>query len=147
MGRILCIDYGRRRMGLAISDESNKFALPLKVLECRNLRENIDRIVELVEKLNVDKIVFGLPREPVTGRITSIGKEVISFAKDLSNFCSKEMIFYDEWYTTKQAESVLIEADVSRRKRRKYIDTLSAVLILQSFLDSRQIFPELSLKK
>jgi len=138
MGRILCIDYGRKRIGLAISDESNRFALPLRTLEYSNLQENINSIIKLVEEFNVERIVIGLPREPATGKITSLGKEIESFAKVLSGICDREVVFCDEWYTTKQAESVLIEADISRKKRRKYIDVLSAVLILQSFLDSKQ---------
>jgi putative Holliday junction resolvase len=138
MGRILCIDYGRKRIGLAISDESNRFALPLRTLEYSNLQENINSIIKLVEEFNVERIVIGLPREPATGKITSLGKEIESFAKVLSGLCDREVVFCDEWYTTKQAESVLIEADISRKKRRKYIDALSAVLILQSFLDSKQ---------
>jgi putative Holliday junction resolvase len=138
MGRILCIDYGRKRIGLAISDESNRFALPLRTLEYSNLQENINSIIKLVEEFNIERIVIGLPREPATGKITSLGKEIESFAKVLSGLCDREVVFCDEWYTTKQAESVLIEADISRKKRRKYIDALSAVLILQSFLDSKQ---------
>ncbi len=132
--RILCIDFGDKNVGIAISDEENIFA---KGLGSIKMDENIVKEIKgIVEKYNIRKIVYGLPlkmdgsfsiqTEKTMAFITKLKKEI----KDV------EFIPWDERLTTSMAEKFLLSADLSRKKRKKYIDKLSAQIILQNYLDS-----------
>lgn len=132
--RILGLDVGEKRIGIAISDELCFTANGLDVIERKNNGEDINKIGEIVSKYNVTKIVTGLPKN-MDGTLGHSGKEVEKYAKKLQNTLGVEVDFWDERLTTVAAERTLIEADVSRKKRKTVIDKLAAVFILQSFLD------------
>jgi len=132
--RILGLDLGARRIGIAISDELCFTAHGLDVIERKNNGEDINKIGEIVSKYNVKKIVVGLPKN-MDGSLGSSGQAVKTYAKKLHTSLGVDVDFWDERLTTVAAERTLIEADLSRKKRKKVIDKMAAALILQSYLD------------
>jgi putative holliday junction resolvase len=134
--RILALDLGEKRIGVALSDALGLTAQGLTVLPRRNLELDLEQVIALVEKHAVQEIVIGLPRH-MDGRLGEKAEEVFLWAKELQERLRLPVHTIDERLTTVQAERVLLEADVSRRKRRQVIDKMAAGLILQSFLDSR----------
>ncbi|MCM8772097.1 MAG: Holliday junction resolvase RuvX [Candidatus Omnitrophica bacterium] len=135
--RILCIDIGDKNIGVAISDEEGIIARGLGNLK---MDENVfEKIKEIVEKYNVNKIVYGLPLR-MDGSFSAQTEKTISFVTKLKEkFKDIEFIPFDERLSTSLAEKFLLSADLSRKKRKKYIDKLSAQIILQNYLDSLNI--------
>lgn len=134
--RVLGLDVGERRIGLAVSDPLGITAQGLGVLKRGKLSEDVERLEALVKKYGIREIVVGLPRG-LDGSMGPQARKVADFASVLEKRGLK-VTFWDERFTTSAAERYLIEADVGREERRRVIDKLAAVLILQSFLDSRQ---------
>jgi putative holliday junction resolvase len=134
--RILALDLGEKRIGVALSDALGLTAQGLTVLSRQNLQQDLEQVIALTKKHEVQEIVIGLPRH-MDGRLGEKAEEVLHWAKELEERLSLPVHTVDERLTTIQAERVLLEADVSRRKRRQVIDKMAAGLILQSFLDSR----------
>ncbi|MCX7917958.1 MAG: Holliday junction resolvase RuvX [bacterium] len=132
--RILCIDIGDKNIGIAISDEENLFAKGLGNIQ---MNENVvDKIKEIIKKYNITKIVYGLPLK-MDGSFSSQTEKTLSFiAKLKEEIKDMEFIPFDERLTTSLAERFLLTADLSRKKRKKYRDKLSAQIILQNYLDS-----------
>ncbi len=132
--RILCIDVGDKNIGIAVSDEENILA---KGLGSIKMDENtIEKIKEFVEKYNVNKIVYGLPLK-MDGSFSVQTEKTMAFISKLKEEIKNiEFIPYDERLTTFLAEKFLLSADLSRKKRKKYRDKLSAQIILQNYLDS-----------
>jgi len=134
--RIIGLDIGTKRIGVAISDEECIIARGLNSIE-RNGKE-IEKIKELIKKYNVEKIVYGLPLK-MDGSISAQTEIVVSFISKLKNEVAIPLLPWDERLSTKQAETILIEADISRKKRKKFIDKLSAQIILQNYLDAKNL--------
>ena len=132
--RVRGLDIGTKRIGVAISDEECIIARGLNSIE-RNGKE-IEKIKEIIKKYNVEKIVYGLPLR-MDGSISSQTEVAVSFISKLKEEISIPLLPWDERLSSKQAETILIEADISRKKRKKLIDKLSAQIILQNYLDSK----------
>lgn len=135
--RILAIDLGARRIGLAVSDELGWTAHGLPTRERVGPKKDIARLREIIAEYNVRKLIVGLPRN-MNGSLGPQANLVLEFIEQLKNKLKIDVIPWDERLTTQAAERVLIEADMSRAKRRKKVDQVAAVLILQGYLDSRQ---------
>ncbi|MHB9154724.1 MAG: Holliday junction resolvase RuvX [Endomicrobiales bacterium] len=135
MSRIMAIDYGRKRIGIAVSDPLGITARPLEVLERKALKSDLDRIAFLVKEFEVSLIVIGLPLN-MNGTPGILTEEVKGFAAHLTERTGLAVEFLDERLTTWQAERMLIEeADVPREKRKKLRDKVAASLILQAYLE------------
>jgi putative Holliday junction resolvase len=136
-GRILALDLGKRRIGLAISDELGVTAQGLETLQRTNIREDLARLAKLVSDRNVTLILMGNPLHMSghEGRGTEHARE---FGARLQAATSIPIQLWDERLTTVQAQRVLRESGVSIEKRAKAVDRLAAVILLESFLDSRQ---------
>ncbi|MCM8785425.1 MAG: Holliday junction resolvase RuvX [Candidatus Omnitrophica bacterium] len=135
--RILCIDIGDKNIGVAISDEENLIARGLGTIKLKE--DFIDKIKEIIKKYNVGKIVYGLPLK-MDGSFCVQTEKTMAFVSKLKQEIKNiEFIPFDERFTTKIAERFLISVDFSRKKRKKYIDKLSAQIILQNYLDSLNI--------
>ncbi|MFA4901418.1 MAG: Holliday junction resolvase RuvX [Desulfobaccales bacterium] len=133
--RILGLDMGEKRIGLAVSDPLGITAQGLEVWIRRNRQADLDHILQIAREYQVQQIVVGLPRH-MDGRLGDAATSIMEFAGALGEALKVEVIPWDERLTTAAAERVLIQADVSRRRRRQVVDQLAAVLILQSYLDS-----------
>lgn len=136
MARVLGIDLGEKRLGLAISDESRILASPLTVYERRELAKDIKFLSDLVARHHVAEIVLGLPLN-MNGSLGPKAEQALEFKKLLEERLKLPVHTFDERLTTIEAERVLLQADMSRRKRKQRRDALAAVLILQSYLNWR----------
>lgn len=134
--RILGLDIGSKRIGVSLSDESGTIAQGKEVILRKSNLEVFSRIGELVSEYNVGRIVAGFPVN-MDGSEGKKAQEVKSFTEKLKKEVRVPIILWDERLSTAEAQGVLLEADVTRGKRKKVIDKLAAQLILQSYLDSR----------
>lgn len=132
--RIMGLDVGEKRIGIAISDPMGWTAQGHSVLQRSALETDIKTIGQLCQDYEVEKIVVGLPRN-MDGSIGPKALEVQEFAQLLEKQLDINIAYWDERLTTKSAERVLIEADLSRRRRKQVIDKMAAVYILQAYLD------------
>lgn len=132
-GRILALDYGTKRIGVALSDELGWTAQPLETFERRTLDRDIAHIAALVGSHSVERVVLGLPLQ-LDGRQGPAVEAMREFAGKLETGLPVPLVLWDERMTTKAAEDLLIAADVSRKKRKGAIDRVAAALLLQSYL-------------
>jgi putative pre-16S rRNA nuclease len=136
-GRVLALDFGKRRIGVALSDELQVTAQGLQTLERTNIREDLARLSELVSGHNVSLIVLGNPLH-MSGREGRQTELVRAFGARLQAATGIPVQFWDERLTTVQAQRVLRESGVSIQKRAQAVDRLAAVILLESYLDSRK---------
>ena len=136
--RYLGLDLGTKTIGLAISDKTGLIASSYEVL-CHDNNPNdcLDELKSIVESLNVEALVLGLPKN-MNNTLGERAEETIKFKKILEEQLKLPVYLEDERLTTKSAESLLIKGDTSRKKRKKVIDKVAATIILQSFLDRRK---------
>ncbi len=136
--RILALDVGEKRIGLAVSDPLGITAQGLEVLSRKDAQTDLARLVEVARQWGVQRIVVGLPRH-MDGRLGSAAPQIMELAEALHVALEVEVVTWEERLTTVEAERVLLQADVSRRRRRQVVDQLAAVLILQNYLDHQQL--------
>lgn len=135
-GRILAIDYGSRRMGLAVSDPLGITAQGLETLQRKNKRTDFAHLQRLITDYDVREIVLGLPLK-MSGEHGVQSERVTEFAEELRQRFNLPVHLWDERLTSAEANRVLREAQLSIQKRAQAVDRMAAVLILQSFLESR----------
>ncbi len=136
--RTMGLDVGTKTIGIALSDELGWTAQGLETLKI-NEEENefgFDQLGKIIKEHQVSKVVVGLPKN-MNGTIGPRGEACQRFAKEIENLFGLPVILWDERLTTMAAERVLLEADVSRKKRKKVIDKMAAVMILQGYLNSQ----------
>ena len=135
--RILALDLGEKRIGVAVSDELLMTAQGLCVIASKGAAKDLEQIAELIRNQAVSMIVLGLPRN-MDGSIGPMAEKVREFGRLLQNQHPDVPVeYWDERLTTAGAQRMLIGADVSRVKRRQVVDKVAAVLILQGYLDCR----------
>ncbi|MBM4762384.1 Holliday junction resolvase RuvX [Bacillus sp. B15-48] len=135
--RVMGLDVGTKTVGVALSDELGWTAQGFETVKI-NEDENefgFVRLSEIVKEHNVSRIVVGLPKN-MNGTIGPRGEACQVYAEELKKLFSLPVILWDERLSTIAAERVLLEADVSRKKRKKVIDKMAAVMILQGYLNS-----------
>ena len=135
--RIMGLDYGTKRIGVAMSDELLLTAQGSKTIFNNTLSETIAAIVKLITENGVVEVIVGLPIS-MNGSHSQKTKEVIEFTGELAKSVSVPVKTWDERLTTAQAERALLEADMSRAKRKRLNDMVAAQLILQGYLDHRR---------
>ena len=136
--RILGIDYGTRRLGLAISDEDEIMALPLPMLRrSRSLNRDLMALRSVIRERKVASIVVGLPLN-MDGSRGEMAEQAEAFAEELRKSVRIPVDCYDERRTTQDAERALLKADLSRKRRKDLRDSVAATIILQAFLDERR---------
>jgi putative holliday junction resolvase len=134
--RILSLDHGTKRIGVALSDELGWTAQPLETYQRRTLEADVQHIDRLVREHDVGEVLIGLPLR-LNGEIGPAAQAVQAFVKRLEEVLTVPVITWDERMTTKSAEELLIAADVSRKKRKGAVDRIAAAILLQSYLESR----------
>jgi putative holliday junction resolvase len=136
MGKIIALDFGLKRTGIAISDESKIFAFGLKTIESKKL---MDFLLTLVPKEKIEVIVLGYPKK-MNNEETHISSNVVMLKGEIEkNFPTTTCLLYDERFTSKMASETLYASGLSKQKRQNkaLIDEVSATLILQSYLTSK----------
>ena len=134
--RIMGLDIGTVNIGVAISDETCTIAQGRGVVKRKSNRFAIDEIKKIIAENNVEKIIVGYPLM-MNGQVGERALDSEKFSDLLKKETSLPVELWDERLTTKEAESVMIQGDVSRKKRKKVIDKMAAQLILQGYLDSK----------
>ena len=140
MTRILGVDYGERRTGLAASDPSGTIAFPRETLECPLLEQAAAAVARAAAAEGASLIVVGWPLN-MDGTEGPRTARTAAFIDALSSRTAVPIARWDERLSTKIAESVLLEANTSRTKRRTVVDKLAAQIILQSYLDAHPSSP------
>ena len=135
-GRILAIDYGSRRMGLAVSDPLGITAQGLETLERKNKRADFGRLERTIREYQVREIVLGNPLR-MSGQEGTQSQKVAEFAEELRQHFQLPVHLWDERLTSAEANRLLRENEVSLKRRAQAVDRMAAVLILQSFMQSR----------
>lgn len=137
VGRVLAIDYGRRRLGLALSDELGMLAQPLATLECTNRRAVMARLARIVSDKKVQRIVVGLPLR-MDGAAGEMAKEARAFAARLGKATGRPVEMIDERLTSWEAARGLAPGKSAAAKQRSALDQRAAVLILEEYLRNGQ---------
>jgi putative holliday junction resolvase len=137
MGRVLALDVGKRRIGLAISDPLGITAQGLPTLERTTVREDVAKLVELTTDRSVALFLIGEPLH-MSGDKSRQAQYIRDFGERLTEKTGVPVQFWDERLTTVQAQRVLKESGISIEKRARAIDRLAAIILLESYLDSRQ---------
>jgi len=132
--RVICLDVGERRIGVAVTDALDLTAQGVETIWCKGVENDVARVIELCKQYETDRILCGLPRN-MDGSEGFQAQRVRSFAEKLTEV-GYNIRFQDERMTTKLATGVLLEADVRRSKRKDVVDKLAATYILQSFMDA-----------
>lgn len=135
MGRLLGLDYGEKRVGVALSDPLHIIASPHEVIGYTRPSEAVARIAALCRELDVERIVIGLPLN-MDGSAGPATEYVRQFIAALQPRVSVPIVPWDERLTTHTAQQALIQADVRRKKRKALVDKVAAQVILQHYLDA-----------
>lgn len=133
---VLGIDFGDSRTGVAISDSLCKLAQPLCTIESKNSAETAAKVAELANENNVTEIVIGLPKN-MDGTLGFRAEATQNFGNQLSKLHPAKITYLDERLTTISASGYLNQCNVRGKKRKKIIDMVSSVIILQNYLDSK----------
>jgi putative Holliday junction resolvase len=134
MKPILALDFGRARIGVAISDELQLLAHPFETIPAN--KQAASRVAEIVRERKVDHVVAGIPRQ-MNGQIGAAATEVLQFVEKLRAILLCPVVTWDERLTTVAAHRALRDAGKKTRDTRRYIDQVAAQMILQSYLDRR----------
>ena len=143
--RVLGLDYGSKTVGVAVSDPLGLTAQGVETIQRKEenkLRRTCARIEELIREYQAEQIVLGFPKH-MNNDIGERAQKTLEFRDMLARRTGLEIILWDERLTTVEAERTLIESRVRREDRKKYIDKIAAVFILQGYLDSLHIRREM----
>jgi putative Holliday junction resolvase len=144
--RILGLDVGDKRIGVAVSDELRITAQPVQTIERSEARKEFDVVAQIADKYNAIAIVVGLPKK-LNGTSSPQTLKVEQFLQELKQRIDIPILTWDERYTTTAAEASLLEADMKRKRRRKVIDAVAAQIMLQHYLDCNPDSKESNLGK
>ncbi len=133
--RILALDHGTKRIGLALSDELGIIAQPLEFIYAEPFAEFLERLKEIIHETHVEQILVGLPRN-MDGSYGPAAAKVQEFVAILKETFALPIKLWDERLTSTQANRFLIQAKVRREKRKEKVDKMAAAILLQSYLDS-----------
>jgi len=133
--RILALDHGTKRIGVAVSDEMKMIATPLEYIPAEPFAEFLARLREILREKEVELIIIGMPRN-MDGSYGPAALKVQEFVAVLKNALTIPLKTLDERLTTVQAQRFLIQGNVRRDKRREKVDKTAAAILLQGYLDS-----------
>jgi putative Holliday junction resolvase len=135
--RIMALDVGERRIGVAVTDALAITAQPLETIERRGDKAAVARIVEIADSYQVGEIVVGIPYG-AQGQLTQQAQRIAHFADLIAARAAAPVVRHDERHTTATAERVLLQADANRAKRRLVRDKMAAAVLLQDYLQARR---------
>ena len=135
--RILALDHGTRRIGVAVSDELKMIASPLEYIPADPMEKVIERLQTLIREKEVELILIGMPRN-MDGTYGPAAEKVNAFIAALQPHITAPVKTWDERLTSVMANRALIQGNVRRDQRKQKVDKMAAAILLQSYLDSRQ---------
>ena len=133
--RILGLDLGDRTIGVAVCDPLGYTAQGITTIRRKKEEADIEELKKLCQEYSVEKIVLGFPKN-MNGTVGPQGEKAIAFGEKIKGILNLDIILWDERLTTVAATRAMLEADMSRLKRKKIIDKVAATFILQGYLDS-----------
>ncbi len=136
--RVLAVDHGEKRLGIAISDEQGKLARPLTVIRHVSRAADVAQVLSLAHAHQAELIVVGISLDE-KGEPNLAGRRALNFAQALRAAGDLPVVLWDESFSTQEARAARIAAGVRRKKRRGHLDEWAAMVILQSFLDHQEI--------
>ncbi len=134
--RIIGLDYGEARIGVAISDILETIANPMDTISEKDREKQLEKVLAVIEKERVEKIVVGLPMR-MDGTLGHRAEYTKEFAEELAARCSLPLVMWDERLSSSEAHRLLEQGGVGGKKRKTKVDKIAAVLILQTYLDSQ----------
>jgi putative Holliday junction resolvase len=134
--RVLALDHGTKRIGVAVSDELKMIAQPLEYISAEPFADFLDRLKEIIREKEVELVVVGMPRN-MDGSYGPAALKVEAFVAALKGAITTPIQTWDERLTSAQANRLLIQGGVRRDKRKQKVDKMAAAILLQSFLDKR----------
>jgi putative Holliday junction resolvase len=135
--RILALDVGTKTIGVAVSDELGIAAHGVTTIKRTELKHDIEAIGKVIDQYNPSEILVGVPYN-LDGTVGKRGQDILEFAEKIKKTFSLPVEFWDESFSTVDAEKILLEADLSRKKRKKVIDKMAAVFILEGYLEKKR---------
>ena len=137
--KYLGLDLGTRTLGIAVSDLTHTIASTLKTIryEENDYKYLLDELKKIIEQEKIEKIVLGLPKN-MNNTIGESAERCLNFKKQIEENLNIEVLMQDERLTTVEATNYMLEANVSRKKRKKKVDSLAANIILQTYLDRKK---------
>lgn len=136
--KILCLDVGDKRIGMAVSDDLGLTAQNKGVIERKNIKSDLSEILNVIKTSQVGELVIGIPRN-MNGSLGPQAEKVLAFIDKLKSKTDIPIYQWDERLSSSAVEKVLIKAKVRRQKRKKVIDAMAAQYILQGYLDYKKI--------
>lgn len=135
--RILALDVGTKTIGVAVSDELGIAAHGVTTIKRTELRRDIEALGRIINQYNPSVILVGVPYN-IDGTVGRRGQDILKFAEKVKKAFSLPIEFRDESFSTVDAEEILFKADLSRRKRKRVIDKMAAVFILEWYLEEKR---------
>ena len=135
--RTLALDVGTKTIGVAVSDELGITANGITTIKRGKIKHDLDALSRIIDQYKPSEILIGIPYN-IDGAISQRGKEILNFANILKTTFSLHVELWDESYSTADAQKVLLEANLSRKKRKRVIDKMAAVVILQDYLNHKE---------
>lgn len=135
--RILALDHGTRRIGVAVSDETKTIAQPLQYIPAEPFGAFLERLKQILAEQEVDVILLGLPRN-MDGSYGPAAQKVETFAAVLRSAITVPIKLWDERLTSAMANRILIQGRVRRAQRKEKVDQMAAAILLQSYLDGKR---------
>lgn len=135
--RTLALDVGTKTIGIAVSDELGITANGITTIQRKSLKDDLGELAVLVSEYNPGEIVVGVPYQ-MDGSVSERGQQILNFSEKIKEAFSLPIVLWDESFSTVNAEKKLIEGNMSRKKRKKVIDKIAAVFILQEYLESKR---------
>jgi putative Holliday junction resolvase len=135
--KVLAVDWGAKRIGLAVSDPTGKLARPLAVIKHISREENARRILEKAREVEVDSIVMGVTYAG-GDELSPSGRSAQRLAEEIEWQSTFKVILWDEDFTTQEAKEAMINSGISRSKRRGHADDRTAAILLQNYLDTQK---------
>jgi putative Holliday junction resolvase len=132
--RILALDHGSKRIGVAVSDETKTIAQPLEFIPAEPFADFLERLKKLLLEKEIDLILIGLPRN-MDGSYGPAAQKVETFTAVLKTAITVPIKMWDERLTSSQANKILIQGNVRRDQRKEKVDKMAAAILLQSYLD------------
>jgi len=136
--RTLAIDVGTKTIGVAVSDELGIAASGITTIQRKSIEQDLGELNILLEEYKPREILVGVPYN-MEGGVSKRGDQILRFADKIRVEFSLPVVFWDESFSTVNAEEKLIQAGLSRKKRKKVIDKMAAVFILQEYLESKRV--------
>ena len=134
----MALDVGNKRIGVALSDELQILAQPLYTIHRKGIERDIEEIVKIINDNNVEEVIVGLPKN-MDGTTGFQGEKTIKFAEVLRQSTDRPLIMWDERMTTISARRIMIENDVKQKDKKKLVDTIAAVVILETYLSRKNM--------